>query len=71
MSGYIDIVCNPYTPWVLERKLMLLAKQQQERKGGLGCQEKKRLETIIQEKDNQIKEFQKQFSEFMTQIQKY
>ncbi|MGB1875308.1 MAG: amidohydrolase family protein [Rhodospirillaceae bacterium] len=22
MSGYIDIVCNPYTPWVLERKLM-------------------------------------------------
>ena len=22
MSGYIDIVCNPYTPWVLDRKLM-------------------------------------------------
>jgi predicted TIM-barrel fold metal-dependent hydrolase len=22
MTGYIDIVCNPYTPWVLERGLM-------------------------------------------------
>lgn len=47
---------------------MLLAKQQQERKGGLGWQEKKRLESIIQEKENKIKAFQQQFNELTVQI---